>query len=107
MKVNFKPAVDNSEQLNLRISPLLKQRIENLRTRSKTLGLDYNATMVAHFEEFVSESESQLDALEESASKSVAKGTLPSRTPATKSVTASLNPSDPISTPNGADRDLP
>ena len=35
MKISFKPIIDNSEQLNLRISPSLKQRIENLRSRSK------------------------------------------------------------------------
>jgi len=107
MKVNFKPAIDNSEQLNLRISPLLKKRIENLRTRSKALGLDYNATMVAHFEEFVSESECQLDALEQSPSKSVAKDSMPSRNPATNCPPVLLDRSDTLSAANGADRELP
>jgi hypothetical protein len=72
MKINFKPTIDNSEQLNLRISPTLKQRIENLRSHTKTLGLDYNATLLANIEEFVADSEKQLGICYESASKSVA-----------------------------------
>ena len=72
MKISFKPAIDNTEQLNLRISPTLKQRIENLRTHTKTQGLDYNATLLAYIEEFVTESEKQLGICYESASKTVA-----------------------------------
>jgi hypothetical protein len=72
MKISFKPVIDNSEQLNLRISPALKQRIENLRSHTKTLGLDYNATLLANIEEFVADSEKQLGICYQSASKTVA-----------------------------------
>jgi hypothetical protein len=72
MKISFKPAIDNSEQLNLRISPMLKQRIEKLRTHTKKLGLDLNATLTAHIEEFVNDSEKQLGIRYEPDSKTVA-----------------------------------
>jgi len=103
MKISFKPIIDNSEQLNLRISPGLKQRIENLRTRSKALALDFNATLVAYVEDFVTESESQLDALEQSASKSVAQQAPPSTNPATKFVSASVANPTLVADTNGAD----
>jgi len=77
MKISFKPIIDNSEQLNLRISPVLKQRIENLRSRSKALGWDYNATLLAYIEDFVTESEAQLQNCYESASKTVANRAVP------------------------------
>jgi hypothetical protein len=72
MKISFKPAIDNSEQLNLRISPTLKQRIEKLRTQTKTRGIDFNATLVTYVEEFVTESEKQLGLCYDSASKPLA-----------------------------------
>ena len=72
MKISFKTAIDNSEQLNLRMSPTLKQRIENLRTYTKPRGLDFNATLLAYIEEFVTESEKQLGICYEPASKDVA-----------------------------------
>jgi hypothetical protein len=106
MKVNFKPVIDNSEQLNLHISPTLKQRIEKLRTRGKALGLDYNATMVAYFEEFVTESESQMDALEQSATKSVAEQPSPNARRATKSVATPLTDSSVTAQNNGTDQKL-
>ena len=71
MKINFKPTIDNSEQLNLRISPTLKQRIENLRAHSKELGFDCNATLIAYIEEFVTEAEAQLRNLYDSANKTL------------------------------------
>ena len=98
MKISFKPAIDNSEQLNLRISPTLKQRIENLRTHTKTLGLDYNATLLAHIEEFVTESEKQLGICYQSANKTVADS------PSAAAVHGPTS-SPTISTSNGADRD--
>jgi hypothetical protein len=103
MKITFKPALDNSEQLNLRISPVLKQRIENLRSRSKPLGLDYNATLIAYIEDFVTESESQLDAHEQSASKSVAQQPPTTSESASKSVATPLPDSLSIAGSNGAD----
>jgi hypothetical protein len=98
MKINFKPTIDNSEQLNLRISPILKQRIENLRTHTKTLGFDLNATLIAHIEEFVTDSEKQLGICYESDNKTLAES--PSK--AAKTRPSSL---DRVSTPNGTDPD--
>lgn len=102
MRISFKPVIDNSEQLNLRISPALKQRIEELRVRSKNLGLDLNATLAAYIEEFVGESEAQLDALEASASKSVAKQSGRGGKPATKSVATPLAEAEPVGVMAGA-----
>jgi hypothetical protein len=98
MKVNFKPVIDSSEQLNLRISPALKQRIENLRTNMKTQGLDLNATLVSYIEEFVIDSEKQLGICYDSASKTLAES--PSKRAKPK-----LPPLDRVSTPNGTDTD--
>lgn len=101
MKITFKPVLDNSEQLNLRISPALKQRIDNLRSRTKPLGLDYNGTLVAYIEDFVTESESQLDAHEQAASKSVAEQPPTTDTSASKSVAIPLPDSLSIAGGNG------
>ena len=98
MKISFKPAIDNSEQLNLRISPMLKQRIENLRTHTRTRGLDYNATLLIYIEEFVTESEKQLGICYEPASKTVAN-------PTVNDTDSKLPPLGRVSTPNGSDRD--
>jgi hypothetical protein len=98
MKVNFKPVVDNSEQLNLRVSPTLKQDIEDLKTRGKPLGIDFTATIIAHIEELVADSKSQMEALEQSASKSVANQAAASVHPASKSVRKS--PADVLSSTN-------
>ena len=103
MKVNFKPVIDNSEQLNLRVSPTLKQDIEDLKTRGKPLGIDFTATIIAHLEELVADSKSQMEALEQSASKSVANQPPASVHPASKSVRKS--PADTLSSTsiNGAE----
>jgi len=98
MKVNFKPVIDNSEQLNLRISPTLKQDIEDLKTRGKPLGIDFTATIIAHIEELVADSKSQMEALEQSASKSVANQSPISVHSANKSVRKS--PADTLSSTN-------
>jgi len=98
MKISFKPTIDNSEQLNLRISPALKQRIENLRTHTKTLGLDYNATLLAYVEEFVTDAEKQLGICYDSASKTVAD-------PTPQTGNAGLTSSPKASSINGSDSD--
>jgi len=100
MKISFKPAVDNSEQLNLRISPTLKQRIEKLRTHTKPRGIDYNATLVTYVEEFVSESEKQLGICYDSASKPVA-------TPPASDIGGKPPAIDDTSITNGSGRKLP
>ena len=100
MKISFKPAIDNSEQLNLRISPTLKQRIDNLRTHTKARGLDFNATLLAFIEEFVTESEKQLGICYEAASKSVA-------TPPATDTEGKPSVIDHTSISNSAARELP
>jgi hypothetical protein len=100
MKIAFKPAIDNSEQLNLRISPILKQRIEELRTHTKTRGIDFNATLVTYVEEFVTESEKQLGICYDSASKPVA-------TPPASDTEGTPSAVDHISITNGSGRKLP
>jgi hypothetical protein len=100
MKISFKPAIDNSEQLNLRISPTLKQRIDNLRTHTKARGLDFNATLLAFIEEFVTESEKQLEICYEAASRPLA--TAPASATEGKSSVI-----DHTSISNGAARELP
>jgi hypothetical protein len=103
VKVNFKPVIDSSDQLNLRISPTLKQDIEDLKTRGKALGIDFTATIIAHIEELVVESKTQMDALEQSASKSVAKQPAKSRDIASKSVQKSLADTASSTSINGPD----
>jgi hypothetical protein len=100
MKISFKPAIDNSEQLNLRISPTLKQRIEKLRTHTKPRGIDYNATLVTYVEEFVTESERQLGIRYDSSNKSVA-------TPPASDTEGKPSSIDQSSIANGAGRKLP
>jgi hypothetical protein len=100
MKISFKPAIDNSEQLNLRISPTLKQRIEKLRTHTKKRGIDFNATLVTYVEEFVSESEKQLGICYDSASKPLA-------TPPANDTEGKLSAIDHTSTTNGTGQTLP
>jgi hypothetical protein len=100
VKISFKPAIDNSEQLNLRISPTLKQRIENLRTHTKTRGFDFNATLLAYIEEFVTESEKQLGICYEPASKDVA-------APPANDTESKPSVIDRTSIANGAMRQLP
>ena len=52
MKLNLKPLVETTEQLNVRIPATLKKRMDDTRTRAKNLGIDYNATLIANLEEF-------------------------------------------------------
>jgi hypothetical protein len=96
MKISFKPVIDHSEQLNLRISPLLKQRIERLKTRGKILGLDFAATIVAYLEELVADSEAQMNALEQPPSKSVTEQSPANVDVAKKSLATSVTHHGPI-----------
>lgn len=59
MKLNLKPLVETTEQLNVRIPATLKKRMDNTRARAKNLGVDFNATLIANLEEF----EREFDAL--------------------------------------------
>ncbi len=98
MKLNFKPAIESTEQLNLRIPASLKGRMDNTRMRAKSLGIDYNATLVANLEEFEKEFAAHVTAAEQAAKQA-----------ATRSASTSLadlippNPDTPSS--NGIQRD--
>jgi hypothetical protein len=70
MKISFKPMVESSEHLNLRIPASLKKRMDNTRARAAKLGIDYNATLVANLEEFEKEFDAQVTAKEQSDAKS-------------------------------------
>ena len=70
MKINFKPMVESSEHLNLRIPASLKKRMDNTRARAAKLGIDYNATLVANLEEFEKEFEAQVTSKEQTSAKS-------------------------------------
>ncbi len=70
MKLNLKPAIESTEQLNLRIPASLKKRMDNTRTRAKSLAIDYNATLVANLEEFEKEFAAHVTAAEQAATRS-------------------------------------
>ena len=71
MKLNFKPLIETTEQLNLRITSTLKKRMDHTRARAKSLGIDYNATLIANLEEFEREFDVQLSAKQQSAGGSL------------------------------------
>jgi hypothetical protein len=72
MKLNLKPLVETTEQLNVRIPSTLKKRMDNTRSRARNLGIDYNATLIANLEEFEREFDALITAKGESASTSLA-----------------------------------
>jgi hypothetical protein len=71
MKLNLKPLIETTEQLNLRIPGTLKKRMDNTRARARNLGIDYNATLIANLEEFEREFEAQLSARQEATGSSL------------------------------------
>ena len=72
MKLNFKPLVETTEQLNVRIPATLKKRMDNTRTRARNLGIDYNGTLIANLEEFEREFDALITAKGQTASTSLA-----------------------------------
>jgi hypothetical protein len=72
MKLNLKPLVETTEQLNVRIPGTLKKRMDNTRTRAKNLGIDYNGTLIANLEEFEREFDALITAKQSTASTSLA-----------------------------------
>jgi hypothetical protein len=72
MKLNLKPLVETTEQLNVRIPATLKKRMDNTRTRAKNLGVDFNATLIANLEEFEREFNALITARQSTASTSLA-----------------------------------
>jgi hypothetical protein len=70
MKINFKPLIESSEHLNLRIPGSLKKRMDNTRARAAKLGIDYNATLIANLEEFEKEFDAQVAAKEQTSATS-------------------------------------
>ena len=71
MKLNLKPLIETTEQLNLRIPGTLKKRMDNSRARARNLGIDDNATLIASLEEFEREFDAQLNAREQSTGSSL------------------------------------
>ena len=71
MKLNLKPLIETTEQLNLRIPGTLKKRMDNTRAHARNLGIDYNATLIANLEEFEREFEAQLSARQEATGSSL------------------------------------
>jgi hypothetical protein len=71
MKLNLKPLVETTEQLNVRIPGTLKKRMDNTRTRAKNLGIDYNGTLIANLEEFEREFDVLITAKQSTASTSL------------------------------------
>jgi hypothetical protein len=71
MKLNLKPLVETTEQLNVRIPGTLKKRMDNTRARAKNLGIDYNGTLIANLEEFEREFDAQISAKQAAAGSSL------------------------------------
>jgi hypothetical protein len=71
MKLNLKPLVETTEQLNVRIPATLKKRMDNTRARAKNLGVDFNATLIANLEEFEREFDALITARQSTANTSL------------------------------------
>lgn len=70
MKINYKPTIEATAQLNVRIPASLKKRMDNTRARGAKLGLDYSATLVANLDEFETEFEAHVTAREQKSAAS-------------------------------------
>jgi hypothetical protein len=82
VKLNLKPLVETTEQLNVRIPATLKKRLDNTRVRAKDLGVDFNATLIANLEEFEREFDALITARQSAASTSLVESNQPKITPA-------------------------
>jgi hypothetical protein len=107
MKLNLKPLVETTEQLNVRIPATLKKRLDNTRLRAKDLGIDFNATLIANLEEFEREFDALITAKQSSASASSASLKAPSINSASTSSADSNQPKVTPTTTNGVQRERP
>ena len=107
MKLNLKPLVETTEQLNVRIPATLKKRLDNTRARAKDLGVDFNATLIGNLEEFEREFDALITAKQSSASASSASLKAPSINSASTSSADSNQPKVTPATTNGVQRERP
>ena len=107
MKLNLKPLVETTEQLNVRIPATLKKRLDNTRVRAKDLGIDFNATLIANLEEFEREFDALITARQSAASTSSASLKAPSINSASTSSEESNQPKVTPATTNGVQRERP
>jgi len=107
MKLNLKPLVETTEQLNVRIPATLKKRMDNTRARAKDLGVDFNATLIANLEEFEREFDGLITAKQSAASTSLASLDQPKTNSASTASAESLQPKVTSATNNGVQRERP
>ena len=107
MKLNLKPLVETTEQLNVRIPATLKKRLDNTRLRAKDLGVDFNATLIANLEEFEREFDALITARQSANSTSLASLKAPSINSASTSSADSNQPKVTATTTNGVQRERP
>ena len=104
MKLNLKPLVETTEQLNVRIPGTLKKRMDNTRARAKDLGVDFNATLIANLEEFEREFDALITARQSAASASSASPNAPNINSASTSLAESNQPKITSARSNGVQR---
>src|SRR5580698_8231293 len=107
MKLNLKPLVETTEQLNVRIPGTLKKRMDNTRVRAKDLGIDFNATLIGNLEEFEREFDALIAAKQSSASASSASLKAPNINSASTSLAESNQPEITSAGSNGVQRERP
>jgi hypothetical protein len=107
MKLNLKPLVETTEQLNVRIPGTLKKRMDNTRARAKDLGVDFNATLIGNLEEFEREFDALITARESAASTSLALLNAPNINSASASLVEPHQPKISSASSNGLQRERP
>jgi hypothetical protein len=107
MKLNLKPLVETTEQLNVRIPATLKKRMDNTRARAKDLGVDFNATLIANLEEFEREFDGLIAAKQSAANTSSASLKAPSINSASTSLAESHQPKITSAGSNHIQRERP
>src|SRR5271163_3605575 len=107
MKLNLKPLVETTEQLNVRIPATLKKRMDDTRARAKDLGVDFNATLIANLEEFEREFDALITAKQSSASASSASLKAPNINSASASLVEPDQPKITSASSNGLQRERP
>jgi hypothetical protein len=107
MKLNLKPLVETTEQLNVRIPGTLKKRMDNTRVRAKDLGVDFNATLIANLEEFEKEFDALITARQSAASTSPTSLNAPNIKAANSSLAELHQPKITSASNHGVQRERP
>jgi hypothetical protein len=107
MKLNLKPLVETTEQLNVRIPGTLKKRLDNTRVRAKDLGVDFNATLIGNLEEFEREFDALITARQSAVSTSLASLNAPNTNSASASLVEPDQPKITSASSNGLQRERP